>query len=420
MNKLKLLVFLTLLSTTPLLGLAQDRFYMSGKLHYSNFSYFSDKQDNINGRNEGLLQVELSSKRESPVQWSAVSELREDLSDASRKRLWIDELWARKRFGSLDVTMGKQIISWGTTDGINPVNNINPIDYSDLLETDDETIGVYALRLQWFFNMADIDAIYTPVASFGVLPDIDSRWFPSAKMMGLHAPLDDIDLLNIKKNEPNKTLANGEFGLRIRKRLPGTDLAFSYFNGYDHLPGYIPDMNRDNSPEQGMVLIENYRRQQVIGAELVFMLPWGWAFRGESALFIPEDDDVNAEKYVQTVAGVDKNIVLSSSSLRVIMQYIYDYNIDGGDYEDFDLRHLFTNSPMGNIDWTFHNGLSLSAMGIYNFDADGYFINPGVSYTATGGLCFSVQADILGGADESFFGNYSFNNRVRIKMSYRF
>ncbi|MCF8362456.1 MAG: hypothetical protein K9G70_07515 [Prolixibacteraceae bacterium] len=419
MNKFKYLISLVLLCVAPLLSLAQDRFDIGGKIHYSNFSYFSDKQGKINGRNEGLLQVELSSKRESPVQWKAATELREDLSDASRKRLWIDELWTMKRFKNLDMTMGKQIISWGTTDGINPVNNINPVDYSDLLDTDDETIGVYALRAQWFFNMADIDVVYTPVASFGVLPGTNSRWFPSAKMMGLPAPIDDIGL-TIRENEPKKSFANGEIGLRIRKRMPGADFAISYYNGYDHLPGFILGMNSDNLPEQGLVLVEDYRRQQVFGAELVLMLPWGWAFRGESALFVPEGDDTNDERYIQAVAGIDKNIVLSSSSLRVIMQYIYDYNIDGAEYDDFDLRHLFTNSPMGNFDWTFHNDLSLSAMGMYNFDTDGFYFNPGVSYTAIGGLCFSVKADVLGGAGESFFGNYSFNNRVRMKMSYRF
>jgi hypothetical protein len=153
---------------------------------------------------------------------------------------------------------------------------------------------------------------------------------------------------------------------------------------------------------------------------MVLMLPWGFVFRGESAFFIPEDNKVNTERYVQAVGGIDKNIALNNGSLRIMMQYIYDYNIDGGDYEDFDLRHLFTNAPMGNVEWGFYNGLSVSAMGIYNFDTNGYYINPEVSYTVAGGLCFSVQADMMGGADNSFFENYAFNNRLRVKMSYRF
>lgn len=409
-----------LLSTIAAISNAQEHFDFSGKVHYSHFSYFNTQKNKINNRNEGLLQIQLASKRESALQWKAVSELREDFSDESRNRFWLDELWAKQQIGSLDVTIGKQLISWGTTDGINPVNNINPTDYTDLLDTEEERIGLYALRLQWFLNMADIDLFYVPVATFGVLPATNSRWFPSTEMMGLPAALGSGIPISLRSNAPESTLKTGELGVRYRKRFSGADIGLSYYKGYDHLPELTPDMSRfdPNSPQ--LVLIEDYRRQQVVGAEWVVLLPWGMALRGESALFIPEESNSTNDPYIQNVAGIDKNFALNNSSLTIIAQYIYDHNLEGKAYEKFNLRHLFTNSPMTNIDWSFNNGFAMCLLGIYNIDSNDYYLSPKVSYTANSGLSFELQADIMGGETVSFFGNYSFNNRVRAKMSFKF
>ena len=419
-RKIKSLSLIFLLSTIAVISNAQEHFNLSGKVHYSHFSYFNTQENKINGRNEGLLQIQLASKRESTLQWKAVGELREDLSDVQRNRFWLDELWAKQQLGPIDVTIGKQLVSWRTADGINPINNINPTDYTDLLDTEEERIGVYAIRIQWFLNMADIDLLYVPAASFGVLPATNSRWFPSTEMMGLPAALGSGIPISLRRNALESTLKTGEFGVRYRKRFSGADFGLSYYNGYDHLPELTPDMSRFDPSAPQLVLLENYRRQQVVGAEWVVLLPWGLAFRGESALFIPEENNSTSNRYVQTVAGIDKNSALNNSSLTIIAQYIYDHNLQGVAYEKFDLRHLFTNSPMANIDWSLNNGMSISVLGIYNLDSNDYYISPKVSYTASSGLCLELQADMMGGETGSFFGNYSFNNRARAKMSFNF
>ncbi|MDA3878945.1 MAG: hypothetical protein PF436_01030 [Prolixibacteraceae bacterium] len=409
-----------LLSAISILSTAQEHFDLSGKVHYNHFSYFNTQQNKINSRNEGLMQVQLASKRESSLQWKAVSELREDLSDATRNRFWLDELWAKQQFGSFDVTLGKQLISWGTADGINPINNINPTDYTDLLDTEDERIGVYALRLQWFLDMADIDLLYVPLASFGVLPAPNSRWFPSPEMMGLLTTLGSGIPISLQSNAPESTLKTGEFGIRYRKRFSGADIGLSYYNGYDHLPEFTPDMSQFDPNAPQLVLLENYNRQQVFGAEWVVLLPWGMAFRGESGLFVPEENNSTNDRYIQTVAGIDKNLALNNSSLTIIAQYIYDHNLEDNTYEKFDLRHLFINSPMANIDWAFNNGLSINLLSIYNIDSKDYYLSPEIGYNTIAGLNFTLQTDILGGESGTFFGDYSYNNRVRAKMSYQF
>jgi len=400
---------------------SQSNIEIGGRLQYDHISYFDEMPNKVDSRNEGFLQVELHSAKGEATHWKAVTEMREDLSDKSRNRFWMDELWMKQRYGKLDITAGKQLINWGTTDGMNPVNNINPIDYSDLLDTDDERIGVYGLRGQLFLNAFDIDLFWSPVPATGKLPGLTSRWFPSAEMMGIPAQLlQSGATLSIDDAPPALKLNDGEIGMRMRKQFTGFDIALSYFNGYDHLPEYKLDVSGMALPSKQIVLRSEYRRQQVLGVEIALTLPAGIGFRGESALFIPEKGTAANDRYLQTVVGIDKNVTLGSSSLLLIAQYIYDYNIEGNEYAKFDVRHLFKNSIMANAEWSFNNGLSLNFVGVYNIDSEDFYLKPEISYTTPGGLKFIASADLLEGTDESFFGSYTTNDRVQCKVVYQF
>jgi len=46
----------------------------------------------------------------------------------------LDEAFTALYFPTTDLTIGKQVINWGTADGVNPTNNINPIDISSFTE----------------------------------------------------------------------------------------------------------------------------------------------------------------------------------------------------------------------------------------------------------------------------------------------
>ncbi|HQN94044.1 MAG TPA: hypothetical protein PLQ09_07990 [Prolixibacteraceae bacterium] len=400
---------------------SQTNIEINGRLQYDHISYFDEMPNKVNSRNEGFLQVEFHSPKGQSTQWKAVTEVREDLSDKSRNRVWMDELLMKQSFGKLDITAGKQLISWGTTDGMNPVNNINPIDYSDLLDTDDERIGVYGLRSQLFLNAFDIDLFWSPVPATGKLPTLTSRWFPSAQMMGIPAQLlQSGATLAIADAPPALKLNDGEIALRIRKQFTGFDLALSYFNGYDHLPEYTLDASGMALPSKQIVLRSEYRRQQVAGAEIALSLPAGFGLRGESALFIPEKGTAANDSYLQTVVGIDKSVSFGSSSLLLIAQYIYDYNIEGNEYAKFDVRHLFKNSIMANAEWSFNNSLSLNVVSVYNIDSEDFYLKPEISYTTPGGLKFLASADLLEGPNESFLGSYTTNDRIQCKVVYQF
>lgn len=420
-NLISITTVLFLLICTSISYAQDSTILISGRIQYDHISYFNQKDGKTNNRNEGFLQIELGKKYGKGSQWRSVTELREDMSDSKRNRIWIDELWMKQSVGFLDFSIGKQLISWGTTDGINPVNNINPIDYRDLLDTDDERIGVYGVRAQIFLNSSDFDIFWSLFPSTGKLPGLDSRWFPSPEMMGIPQELINAGIpISINESTPKMNLNDGEIGFRFRKRFSGFDFAASYYNGYDHLPEYIPDTTGLYSSEPTLIFRSSFHRQQVAGIELAIALPNGFGFRGESALFIPDSDVKNYNNYIQSAVGFDRSFIFSNSTLLAILQYVYDYNLGEEPYEPLDLRHIFKNSLMSNLEWNFNNGIEINLTSFYNFDKGDFILRPEFSYISPKGLRISVLTDIIEGESNTFFGSYSKNDRVQCKVSYSF
>jgi hypothetical protein len=394
---------------------------IGGRLQYDHISYFDRMSGKINHRNEGLFRFEAGSEIKTSTRWKAITELREDLSDKSRNRIWIDELWMKQKISFIDITLGKQIIAWGSTDGINPVNYINPTDYSDLLDTENEIIGVYGLRTQLFFKSSDVDLFWGPVGSFGKLPGTDSRWFPTIAMFGLPPELIELGITpSFEDRFPEICLKNGETGVRFRKRFSGFDIAFSYYNGYDHLPEFELDTSKLMQAIPELVFDKVYYRQQAAGLETVFALPYGIGLRGEAAWYFPEEKKPKGNQYILAVAGIDKSFAINTVSLNVIVQYIRDFRIDGDAYNLFDTRHLFSNSLMANIDLSLNNGFFFKATTVYNVIGKDILVRPEVNYLTSGGVKFCLLFDLLEGSKDTFFGTYSFNDRIQCKVVFIF
>ena len=62
-----------------------------------------------------------------------------------------DELYAEVVYGKFDLRIGRQVISWGKTDLVNPTDHLSPRDFTDPLESEEERLGVIAVRprVQW-------------------------------------------------------------------------------------------------------------------------------------------------------------------------------------------------------------------------------------------------------------------------------
>ncbi len=79
------------------------------------------------------------------------------------------ELWVGGSAGPVEITAGRQSVSWGEGLLISPLNRVNPVDFRDMGSTDvtELRLPVTMLRLQYFPGRHRLEAMVVPEADFG-------------------------------------------------------------------------------------------------------------------------------------------------------------------------------------------------------------------------------------------------------------
>ncbi|MBN2442872.1 MAG: DUF1302 family protein [Spirochaetales bacterium] len=251
------------------------------------------------------------------------------------------EVYLSLYLNKLDITIGHQVISWGTADGLNPTNNINPKDLSDLThiaasDTKDLIMPVNAVRFNFYpADFLNFEGVFIPLFTPPGMPDFSSYLPP--ELSGLSD--------NINFCYPDSAPASFESGMKANFTLPGIDFSLSYLYAWDDIPDIKVNILQQDIGGGMMFgtpasLEFTFNRVHIIGADFAWPL-FDIDFRGEAAYFITEDttgDDVFIKNpYLYYVLGAgytffdDLNINLQFSQ-KIITNYKkisdYDYNID--------------------------------------------------------------------------------------------
>jgi len=135
----------------------------------------------------------------------------------------LGELYASARFtDELELTVGRQIIVWGTSENLRVVDVINPLDRRELGMVDIEDI-----RLP--LAMARMDYVTGPwTATALAIPQI--RFNKNAPS---YSPYDSRDGAAPQDDLPTDELNNMELAARLRGNFSGWDLSFHAANTYD-------------------------------------------------------------------------------------------------------------------------------------------------------------------------------------------
>ncbi len=125
-----------------------------------------------------------------------------------------------------ELKIGKQFIVWGVMPGIRIVDEINPMDFRELILPDlmDYRIPLWSLRLDYFFgDSSSWELIVIPDLRFHKPAPPGSEWELLQTVPGTVFP-------------ESYKLENTEAGIRLSTNLLNTDLSFSYFYTWDDFP----------------------------------------------------------------------------------------------------------------------------------------------------------------------------------------
>ncbi len=329
-----------------------------------------------------------------------------------RQSIALREAWVSIIAGNFNMSLGQKIIVWGKADGINPTNNITPV--NTLLRSpdpDDMRMGNFLTQLEYRFSPAiKLEGIWVPKYKPSLLP-----WQFAELPPGV----------NLKEGVyPDAKLENGSFAGKLYLDFPTIDASLSYFNGYGLNPGLnlgVPEYIPGDTLVIQNIITKAYRLQTV-GFD--FSTTIGkFGFRGEAAWMIPIDD-YKTEIYVPNpdiwyVLGMDR----SFGNFQLILQYIGRYVID---FEELkppvdEMGQLIYGIEQGNRmfqmqqnEWShslsaraslnlFYETLNLEVFSLMHFTTDEYMVIPKITYSISDGLSIAAGMEWYSGVYNTLY-----------------
>lgn len=239
------------------------------------------------------------------------------------------EIYLSLYYNGVDIKLGRQKISWGSLDGVNPSDVINPVDMSSLLnmaanDASSIRIPVEALRLDVYpTSNVNIEYIFVPLFTAPGMPSVSDYLPPELSGMG------------VSYSYPSPAMYNFETGLRTSFYLSAMDFSLSYYYGWDDVPDIAAigvlqqDIGGGNMFGSPVNLALEFNRVHNFGGD--FAVPVGGLdLRGE-ATFTLTGDTTGTDPYVKNPylyyglgAGYnfDGGLMLN---MQLTQKYVFNY-----------------------------------------------------------------------------------------------
>jgi len=396
-----------------------------GKLEYKLFWHTGSRpQDSRKHRSEARLTLELDIPLGDDLRLFVAPDIRWSTNDLSagafdelnrdevrRPIFHFQEAYLEWSPGPWEVRVGEQIVAWGTADGLNPTDNLNPRDYLDLI--DNEKIPVLALSTTYHFSeVTSLQFVIIPFFTPSRFDGQDSRWslFPAAP------PTLDFD-----RNLPGDTLSNMQWAARLKTSWQGWDFSVSYFDGYDDI-GRPTLVTSPLGVPTGVRF--DYDKVRILGLD--FATTWGdLGIHGELAH--TWTDGRHNDNFLQYILGIDYTFadIRPGQNLRLILEYAGQHVTSKG--RDLDgvpptrLGRELDGSLLGRAVYELNERAAVELKACVNLRGkSNCYFQPSFRYDINDDLRMIVGADIFTGSDNTFFGQFDNNDRFFFILEYYF
>ncbi|UCD84494.1 MAG: hypothetical protein JSU92_14705 [Deltaproteobacteria bacterium] len=345
----------------------------------------------------------------------------------------------------LDLRFGKQRIAWGTADKLNQTDNLNPDDFSDLLDFG-RKLPSTALMGTYYLGDFRLIGVWLPSLRPALLPaggipfDMESYGFTIPDYV-----IFDFEAMQYETKLPPKDLMNSMSAAKLAGNLFNIDFSLSYFYGYDDIPApvtiTITSLTMGIPIEINEAIIEmGFPKIQVIGADLageVFSIGY-WM---EGGLYLPEEVkiEITADDLIiafDELGGIPEMVYLED---KPYFKYTLgmDYTFKGGIYLNAQWMHgFFTEVGEDNLQdyimaytekkflrdelkLRLAGGLNVSDFGDFN-ENYAYIVIPETSYLPADNVELTLGTIIMDGKETTLFGQMKDQDQVFFKAKVSF
>jgi len=322
----------------------------------------------------------------------------------------LDEAYATIYLGKVELTAGKMRRFWGSTDGVNPVDVLNPRDLS--FPPDGEKLAVPLVHAGVYADDVKVEFAVVPLFTPAILPGaawrpaLTPRLPPGMTVVGVDAP---------EVNRPAAELGNIQFGVRGTLDLGQFDVSATYFHGFRSQPTQSARLEPTGTPGQVRLQpVLNYDRIELLGLDFSGTVG-DVVLRGEAAYQITADPDgtdpATGNHALQAVLGGE---YLIPGGPRTVVQAIFDYTApDAGEAADTAYKLMLAMMYQPNT------RTQLDLGWIQSLDGSGLLM-PAVGYSFADGVTGEAKAYVFYGGDGSEFGDWRENSQLRVSVAYAF
>ncbi|GAB6063976.1 hypothetical protein [Deferrisoma palaeochoriense] len=309
---------------------------------------------------------------------------------------------------SLDLKIGRQVLTWGTGDLIF-LNDLFPKDWqSFFIGRDDEYLKKPsdALRASWYGDLWNLDLAWMPVFEPDgfISGERISYWNP---MAGRRFGPDDPE---IDPDEPDRSLGKGSFAARLYGTLAGWETALYGYRGHWGQPkGFDMGANRAYFPQ-----LEAWgasARGALLGGIASTEFAW---YRSLDDL--DGDDPTVPNSQLRWLASFSHEIARDQTlGLQAYLERAMDYpDVGFTDQNRWWLTARYTGLFL-------QQNLTLSLFAFYSPTEDDAYLRPKASYKVSDEVLVTVGGNVfLGAHDDTFFGQFEDNTNVYARVRYSF
>lgn len=337
----------------------------------------------------------------------------------SLRELYLDLDW----LGGL-VRLGKQQVVWGQADGIKVLDVVNPQSFREFIldDFDSSRIPLWSANLEFPIGKdGTLQLLFIPDTTYHEYAELGTPYFLTSPFLVPEAPPGNTAFA-VKEADKPDGLEDSDAGFRYSSFVGGWDLTFNYLYHYQDSPAFYTRI-LPGPTEQVVEVSPKYERSNLIGSTISNVFG-DVTLRAEIAYSTdtyqvssdPANGNVAETEELASVIGLDWQLSDYDTLLsgQWFQSTLLDY--DGRINRD-ETEHnisLLYQRDFDNETWNFN------ALVLYSPSHGDALLQAKLNYLFSSNIDIWLGADIFGGDDDGYYGQFSDRDRILVGFQYSF
>lgn len=353
---------------------------------------------------------------------------------STEEQFWADpnEMFIQWKRDPLNIQLGYNVVSWGVTDGYNPLDIVNPKQYFDPLHSKKK--GVLSVLISESLPYYDYELLYIPINSGATMPGEESRWLPREVYIPLDATNSTVLLLpnSLRYHYGTTTeldnARSNNVALRLQKHLGPVDVSLSGYEGVASFPliqavftGTVVQVAPKTvvavDPDVTLNL-KDYRTRQ--GGFTFVSSQWDFLFKYETSYSQSISDDPLAPGWLhENILGLEKTFSSSNGILIGVLQYSF---LDSEKRNDSNLSvtEIFRRAWLLGFKMQWNDVWNISAQGLIDQLHGSSFQEYSLGRRFFDRMTVALTADFIDGPSDTPLGVYNKNDSYSLSINASF